>query len=69
MSSANNKRIKNANPKQGHLCLQVSVRLVGVLLSLSNPRQYSHWFNLNISTPSCEQLLRAIMQTTYAVDL
>lgn len=36
-------------------------------LFFSNPRQYSHWFNLNLSAPSCVRALQAITQITYAV--
>lgn len=46
----------------GCLCL----RFVSNSIFL-NPRQYSHWFNLNISAATCVLVLQAVTQITYAV--
>lgn len=46
----------------GCLCL----RFVSNSIFL-NPRQNSHWFNLNISAATCVLVLQAVTQITYAV--
>lgn len=48
----------------GCLCL----RFVSNSIFL-NPRQNSHWFNLNISAATCVLALQAVTQITYAVFL